>query len=371
MFALRQLSLVAVLFVGLSAEAKGKGKIIDFRTVPKTLQTVADALGKEKKDATKRAALALTLDDMLRAKAEVSDGKLYDELAGDLLNDVLDRMCEAGEVYSTERGPDSWHPRVDFFFKDSVKIYPGRVAKDFRRKYVKKALGKHIDSGYRNTPLTLEFSSAANEDEFQAWTDEKGWGVIIHEAHAEAGYARIGMSWVSPGTKEAPGSRVERPAWVAFYKQPKPGVGTYQLLAIESETAPDWRDQPLNLVPPKTEPNDLERKLRLNVRMEEVRALPARPAFKGDEEKIFDLDGDGADKLEAAQVSWLDPYRESPWPMVRAAAELKVVSLGGTAKADNLDAILRGVKHAVVKAKVEELKKGGAPAAAPAADAGP
>jgi hypothetical protein len=178
------------------------------------------------------------------------------------------------------------------------------------------------------------------------------------------------MSWVSPGTKEAPGSRVERPAWIAFYKQPKPGVGTFQLLAIESETAPDWRDQPLNVVPPKTEPSDLERKLRLNVRMEEVRALPARPAFKGDEEKLFNLDGDGAEKLEAAQVSWLEPYRESPWPMVRAAAELKVVSLGGTAKADNLDAIVRGVKHAVVKAKVEELKKG-APAATPAADAGP
>lgn len=374
MFRIRHLALAAVLLVGFSAAAKGKSKILDFRAVPKTLQSVAESLSKEKKDPAKRAALALTLDDMLRQKAEVTDGKLYDELAGVLINDVLDKMCEPGEVFSTEHGPNSFHPRVDFWFKDAVKLYPGRVAKDFRRKYTKKPLGKNIDTAYRNQPLTLEFSSAASEDEFQQWTDEKGWGVIIHEAHAEAGFARIGLSWVSPGSKEAPGGRVERPAWVAFYKQPKPGVGSFQLLAIESETSADWREQPLNLVPPKLEPSELDKKLRLAVRMEEVRALPARPAFKGDEEKLFNLEGEGPEKLEAAQVGWLEPYRDSPWPMVRAAAELKVVSLGGAPKFENLDAILRGVKHGVVKAKLEELKKSApapAPApAAPAADAG-
>jgi hypothetical protein len=75
-----------------------------------------------------------------------------------------------------------------------------------------------------------------------------------------------------------PGGRFERPSWIAFYKQPVPGRGFYQPLAIERVTATDWREQPLNLVPPKVEPNELAKKLYLAVWMEQVRALPSRPA---------------------------------------------------------------------------------------------
>ena len=345
--------------VGVAAVALGKGraKILDFTTVPKTVPNLSAALPKEKKDATKRAALALSLDDLLREKPEVSDPRLYDELAGTLLGDVLDKMCEPSEVFSTEHSPEKWNPRADMFFKERVLVYPGRVSKDFRRKFTKKPNGKNIDRGYRGQPITLDFQAAATEDEFQTWTDTKGWGILIHEAHVDSGVARIGLTWVSPGTKETPGSHFERPAWVAFYKQPRPGVGTFQLLAIEPETSTDWREQPINVVPPKTEPNDLERKLRISVWMEDVRALPVRPAFLGDEEKVFNLEGDGDEKLEAAQLPLLEPYRDSSSPMVRAAAELKVMTLGGFGRPENVSNILKVMKHGVVKAKLEELAK--------------
>jgi hypothetical protein len=361
---------LAVLALSAVALAKGKGKILEFKGVPKTIPTIAEALPKEKKDATKRAALALSMDQLLREKPEVTDGKLYDDLTGTLINDVLEKMCEPSEVFSTEHGPDHWNPRADVFFKDSVKIFPGRVSKEFRRKYTKKPMGKNIDRGYRGQPATVEFTSAASEDEFQAWTDTKGWGMVIHEAHVDtaSGVARIGLTWVSPGTKETPGGHFERPAWVAFYKQPKPGVGMFQLLAVESETATDWREQPVNLVPPKTEPNDLERKLRLAVWMEDVRALPVRPAFSGDEEKIFNLDGEGDEKLEAAQLPMLEAYRDSSSPMVRAATELKIFSLGGTAKVDNIEAVLKTMKHGAVKPKLEQLKAAPTPQPQAAAD---
>jgi hypothetical protein len=346
--------------------AKGKGKYVDLRSVPKTVTTLSEALPREKKDPTKRAAIALTLDDMLRAKPEVTDPKLYDELAGALFNDVLDKMCEPSEVFSTDHDPEKWNPRADVFFRETVKVFPSRVSPELHRKYTKKPQGKNIDRGYRGQAATLEFQTAESIDAFHAWTDTKGWGVIIHEAHVDTGVARIGLTWVSPGTPEKPGGHFEHPSWIAFYKQPKPGVGTFQLLAIEPETATDWRDQPLNLVPPKTEPNDLSRKLRLAVWMDNVRALPVRPAFMGDEEKVFNLDAEGGeDRLEGAQLTLLDAYRGEASPaMVRAAAELKVAALGGNANPGNVQTLVKEIKHGAVKAKLEELAK--APAGAPA-----
>ncbi len=368
MVARRPHLLLLLVLASFAALAKGHGKMIDLRTVPKTIPNVSDALAKEKKDPNKRAAYALTLDDMLRSKPE-ADSRLYDELAGALINDVLDKMCEPTEVFATEVDPDKWNPRAEVFFKTDVRVYPGRVSGEFRRKYTKKPMGKNIDRGYRGQPATFDFQVAANEPEFTRWTDAKGWGVVIHEARFDSGVARIGLTWVSGGTKDKPGGHVEHPAWVAFYKQPKPGVGSFQLLSIEPETAVDWREQPINMVPAKTEPNELERKLHLSVWMEDVRALPVRLAFLGDEEKIFNLDGEGDDKLEAAQLSWLEPYREHTSPMVRAAAELKIARLGGQWKPDNIETVLKFITHAAVKAKLEEQKKQ-PPPAAPELDAG-
>jgi hypothetical protein len=372
LFSNRHLRIALVTLTAASlAWSRGKGKLIDMRAVPKTVQSVSEALPRERRDATKRAALSLTLDDLLHQKPEVTDPKIYDELTAMLINDVLDKMCEPSEVFSTEHGPEKWNPRADFFFRETVKLFPGRASKEFHRKYTKRPAGKNIDRGYRNQPLTLDFSTATTEDDFAQWTDTKGWGAVIHEVRLDSGVARIGLTWVSPGTKEVPGAHFERPAWVAFYRQPKPGVGAFQLLAIEPETATDWREQPVNVVPPKTEPNDLERKLRLAVWMEDVRALPNRPAFRADEEHIFELDGEGDEKLEAAQLPMLEPYRDASSPMQRAAAELKIAALGGTAKLDNVQGALREVKHAAVKARLEELaKKLPPPDAEPAADAG-
>lgn len=337
----------------------GRSKMLEIKGAPKTPAAVAEAISKAGKDANRRTGLSLVLDELLRSKPELNDPALYDQLAGTLFNDVLDKMAEPTDAFSTDYGSDKFNPRADLFFRETVKVRPGRTTKEFRRRYTKKAQGKNIDRGYRNQPLTVDFATAASDDEFQQWTDVKSWGVVLHAAHVDTagGIARIGCTFISNGSKDVPGGRFERPSWVAFYKQPKPGVGSFQLLAIEPVTATDWRLQPINLVPPKVEPNELAKKLYLAVWMEQVRALPARPAFGAQEEALFNLQYDTAEKFEASQVAWLDPYRDSDSPMVRAAAELKLAALGGPWRADSAYIISRGVKHPVVRARLEELLK--------------
>lgn len=348
---LRLTSLFAVLLA--SVAFAGRGKILEVKTVPKSVKTVSEALPKEKKDVNRRSAMSLVLDDLLRAQPEVTEPALYDQLAGSLFSDVLDRMAEPGDAFSTDVGPDKYTPRADVFFRETVKVKPGRLTKDFFRKYTKKMQGKNIDRAYRNQPLTLSFNTAASDDEYAAWTESKGWGVVVHTAHVDtaAGVARIGCTFVSPG------GRFERPSWVAFYKQAKPGVGAFQLLAIEPVIATDWREQPINVVPPKVEPNELSRKLALHVWMEQVRGIPSRPAFLPQEEQLFNVQLEGADKIEAAQLPWLEQYRDSDSPMVRAAATLKAVSLGAEAKPDSVYIISRGLRHPVARARMEELLK--------------
>jgi hypothetical protein len=337
--------------------AAGRPKIIEAKGMPKTIPALAAALAKEKKDGAKRASYSLALDDLLRAKAEENDMRIVDELAYAIINDVLDRMCEPTDVFTTEPGPAKFNPRADVILREQVKVRPDRVSVKFHRRYQKKPQGKNIDRAHRNQPVTFDFAPAETEEEWVKYVDTQGWGVLIHAVHHDSasGVARVGLTWVSPGTKEKPGGTFERPAWVGFYK--RPGTGTFALLGLEPELATDWREQPINVVPPKTEPSELTRKLSLAVWMEQVRATPNRPAFLNDEGKVFALDLEGNDRLEAAQAPWLEKYRDSDSPMVRAAVEIKLAELGAPWKKENVDALLKQVKHPVVKAKLEELAK--------------
>ena len=129
------------------------------------------------------------------------------------------------------------------------------------------------------------------------------------------------------------------------------------LVAMEPQTATDWREQPFNLMPPKGEPTELSRKLALHIWMEQVRALPNRPAFLPQEEALFNVTFEGGEWPAQAPPAWLEPYRDSDSKLVRAVAELKLAALGGQWKPDSVYLLSLGVKHPVVKAKLEELLK--------------
>ncbi len=357
---LRSTFVLAAVFAS-TALAAGRSKMIvlETKTVPKNVKTLSEQLPKLK-DPVKRSAMALVLDDLLMAQPEVMDPALYDQLAHNLFNDVTARMAEPTDVFSTSSSPDSFAPRVDFIFRETVKVKPGRVPKTFSRRYALKLQGKNIDRVYKNQPVKIDFVAAATDDEFNQWTDDKGWGVIVHAAHVDAqnGVARIGCTFVSPGTPEAPGGRFVRPSWVGFYKQGKPGLGGFYAMGLEPVTANDWREQPINLVPPKAEPNDLTRKLAMNVWMEQVAAIPPRLKFLPQEEALFELDVDGPNPLDAAQPQFIEAHRDDESPMARAAVELKLAFSGGAWSPDSVFLLTKQVRHPVARARLEEqLKK--------------
>ncbi len=330
----------------------GRSKMVELKNVPKTAKSVADNLAKEKKDPNRRS-LAVALDEMLRAAPEVQDQAVYDQLAGLLLNDVFDRMGEPSDVFTTEYGPDKYGPRADIMIRESSKIRPGRVSKNFARNYIKKLQGKKIDPVYRGQMARFGMTVAENDAEFTKWTDTKGWGVVFHAGHLDpSGIARIGVTFVSPGTPEDPGGKFEQPSWIGFYSQQKPGV-PFQALYVASATATDSREQLVNILPPKVEPTDPVRKLAVAVWMEMVRALPLREKFTDEEQEIFDVT---LDELEVP-VGLIEAYRDSDSAMVRAAATAKAVKMGGALNPNSVFLISRSLRHPAARARMEELLK--------------
>ncbi|MBL8952196.1 MAG: hypothetical protein JNK82_15545 [Myxococcaceae bacterium] len=359
---LRVFFVLAVAFaVATPALAAGRAKMIvlETKTVPKNVKTLSEQLPKQK-DAAKRSAMALVLDDLLRAMPEVTDPMLYDQLAHNLFTDITARMAEPTEVFSSSSAPDSFAPRLDFFFREQVKVKPGRVPKTFSRRYSVKLQGKNVDRVYKIQQTKIDFVAAATDDEFNAWTDAKGWGVVVHSAHVDTttGVARIACTFVSNGSPEAPGGRFVRPSWVGFYKQGKPGLGGFYTMGLEQVTSNDWREQPINIVPPKAEPNDLTRKLAMAVWMEQVAGIAPRLKLLPQEEALFELDPEGPNALDAAQPAFIEAYRDAESPMVRAAVELKLATNGGQWSPDAVFLLTKQVRHPVVRARLEEqLKK--------------
>jgi len=339
--------------------ARGKMITLETKSIPKNVKTLSESMPKQK-DPAKRSAQALVLDDLLMAQPEVQDPALYDQLAHNLFNDVTQRMAEPTDVFSTNSAIDSYAPRVDFLFRETVKVRPGRVPKTFSRRYALKVQGKNIDRVYRNQPVKIDFVAAATDDEFYSWTDSRGWGVIVHSAHVDAqnGVARIACTFMAPGTAENPGGRFVRPSWVGFYKQGKPGLGGFYTMGLEQVTSNDWREQPINIVPPKTEGNDLTKKLAMHVWMEQVAAIPPRLKFLPQEEALFELDDEGPNKFDAAQPQFIEQHRDDESPMARAAVELKLAEIGGNWQPDSVFLLTKQVRHPIVRERLEaQLKK--------------
>lgn len=352
----RRSVVLAVSLVALSAWA-GKGKILEFKTMPRTVDGLAKQLEKEK-DAVRRMGLAMVLDQMLREKPETTDLKVYDEIGHLLLDKVLDQLAADTEVFEWPGGElqDEFAPRGDVLGKGEARIYPGRISKNFRRTYIKTPRGKRVDRGFRGQPCRVNINVPDSEDEYFKWVEKEGFGIQMHSINIDGQYARAAMNFVSPGKGDKP-PRHERPVFVAFFKQPKPGT-PWTVLSIEQVTALDYREQEVNIIPPRSaQVSDWERKLRLAVWFEDVRTInPSRKAFTSEEERLFNLAGEGADKLEPAQLPLLEPYRMSDHPMVRAAAELKAIELGGATTPSTVDFILKTLKHPVAIARLKEAR---------------
>ncbi len=320
--------LLASLVCAAAAEARPKSKLVEIRTLPSTVKGLAATL-KTEKPGDFREALLWSLETKLREKGtELTEPDAIDAMTEALLGRIFEEMAAANDVWTWE-GQDG--PRGDVLIRGTVKLKPGRTSSGFDKKFTVSPKGKRIDRGYLNTPCTVQVVTAAGEAEWFEWVGSKGWGAALHAVQVTDDVARVGLQLLSPGKADAPAPRHERPVWVAYFRRERPDA-PWELFLFEPYTSKEQRTQESNLLPadPRAKLTDAQKKLVLALRMEDVRLLDAsKAALSAKDYAWFTLHGLTEAPVDAKTVGWLDAYRTSDHPLVRAAAVLKAASLGG------------------------------------------
>lgn len=306
-----------------TAFAASRVKFIDFRSIPRTVPGLRTLLGKEKNQDTRTAA-ALTLSNVMRQSGKPILAPETDVAVTVVLDAVFDQMAAPTDIYTWEK--DNFGARGDILCREKALLYPGVVSAGWEKKFTRLLKGKRIDRGYLNSDCTLTVTAAKTPEEFWAWVDTKGWGILPHTVLATDNVARVGLTLFSKGsTGIAP--RAEKPVYVGFVHREKESAD-WTLLSAEPVTQLDVRKQESNIFADNQKPTDDERKERLAQWMELVKALPPRASLTSLDQQYFLLQGTGADNITNKEKALLEPYRKHESALVRAAAELKLSRLG-------------------------------------------
>ena len=350
--------LLIALVAGSAALARGRAKVIDIKLLPQTIPGLANLLASKSKDQQFRTLAALFLDHQLRTRGvELTSTEDVEELLGLLLDAVAANMTAPdNDIYTWEK--DKFGPRSDVLCKTRILIFPGRVSGSFTHKVTVKMKGKRIDRGYLNEECTLTATAAKDPAEWYEWTGSQGWGLNPFAAYTADHVARIGFAFYSPGQRGAPFPNLEKPTYVGFASHDEPRDGgavdlEWKLVAAEPITDPDNRKQACNLCQ-QDKPTEMEKRLRLAIWMESVRALdPVRETFSPQDSAIFQLNGTGADALDPKKdKSLLEPYLAGEVPIVQAAAALKLSKMSNAPNPSALADALFAVKHPAAKSEL-------------------
>lgn len=337
------------------AAARPKSVMMEFRNVPSSPRAMAKVLTTEKPGAFRNKVLD-ALESKLREKGEpLEDPDAIDAMTAVMFEKLLEDMAAATDVWVWEAN-DS--PRGDLLIRQTVKLYPGQNSSGFTKAVTVSPKGKRIDRGYLNTPCTVEVSVAKGPADWHAETEKNGkWVAALHPVKQSEGVARVAVSLFSPGKGEPPAPRHERPVWLAFFKQEAAGA-PWELLFFEPAVAKEQRLQETNLLPGdgKAKLTDAQKQLVLDLRMQDVRFInPERKTLTKDELKWVSLEGLSGSPLDAKRVAWLDPYRLSEVPMVRAVAVLRTAQLGGAVGVAEVAKAVETVKAVAVQAEALAL----------------
>lgn len=341
---LRPLALVTLLLCSAAAEAKGRYKFIDLKTMPKKATDLAGLLrAMKEKDPSKRAAASLLLDDSLREKSdELKNASDAEAVLTVLLEKTFKDMAGVNDIYGWNKDENA--PRADMLCK-KLLVLPGRVSPGYSHKFNNTILAKHADQGgVQGKTCDTEVAAAKNDAEFYAWVANQGWGILPYAVMInEEGVTRGGFQFLSPGNTSYPAPRFERPTYIGFAEKKD---DQWTLVANEPALYNDWHKQECNIYPPESSKiSEQEKRARVANWMESIRGVnPGRDRFMGSEVPIFKIDGPGNDKFEKSELPMIEPYQNSDNPMVKAAAQIKSSQLGG------------GVSAAVMGETMAQLK---------------
>lgn len=350
-------ALVAALLLAPGASARPKGKMFEIKDPPSTAHAWLEAALAEKPGAARDANL-FSMEARLREKGEeLTDPDAVDALVATTFEKIFDDMAGPTDVWVWEGETGA---RGDVLVREKVLLFPGRTSTGFSKELTVQPKGKRIDRGYLNSKLTVKVAVAKSDADWFAWTDAKGWGAAVHPVLVNDNVARVVVQLFSPGKKDSPGPRHERPVWVAYFKRAKADA-PFELALFEPAMGLDQREQEANVISltVKNRPTEAHKKLILALRMEDLRYLnPARPLFSNREAEWFALKGLTECPVDAKTVAWLEPWRTAEHPLQRAAAVLKLDDLHAPVKPAELLWVYANVKlvpvQLVAQAKLEK-----------------
>ncbi len=354
----RSLHAGIVVFLLLTAAPAFAGKVKFIEVVdPNALSSPRAMLAalEPMKPGPARDALMLQLDTKLREKgAPLDDPEQLDALAGLMFQRILEDMAAPGEVWTWE-GDDA--PRGDVLIREKLLLFPGRVSSEFKKDITVTPKGKRIDRSYADTACKVTVQPAKSEPEWNGWVETKGWGAAMHEVKWMDDVARVAVTVTAPGKAGMPGPKHQRPAWIGYFKRPKKSepwtVGLFAPTQAKEQKAAEANVSSLDA---KVQATEQHKKLVLALRMEDVRMIPpTRTALTPHEANWFSLKGLTGSPVDAKTQGWLEPYRADVSPMVRAAAVVKLLELGGKAKGGELADILVNVRLTQVVADAQAL----------------
>jgi hypothetical protein len=339
---------LSMLLLAAPVVARPKSTFIELRTLPKDVKGLATIVSKEKpSDFRKQAVWAM--ETKLREKGEeLTDPDAVDAIVDETLKRVFDDMALPTDVYKWE-GDDA--PRGDVLIRDPVLILPGRTSSGFAKQYSVSPMGRRIDGGFRNTKCTVKITVAKSPAEWFTHVDTKGWGIALDPLKTSDGVVRIVLRFLSKAGTEPASARHERPVWVGFFRQEATGGPWVPVLFLPA-AAKLQAEQETTLMPvdPKETITEAMKQHVLAIRLGDLAVInEVRSTLHQNEAKWTSLDGLSGSVVDRKNAAWLEPLRTSTEPLVRAAAILKLTSLGVATTADELIDIITTVKQARVQ----------------------
>lgn len=348
----RFFAMCCVLVVGVSIDTLGRPKssVFEIKTLPNKVKALATIVEREK-GGDFRTQAVWALETRLREQGVVlAEPDAVDALLDEMLQRMVSDMSSSSDVYKNE-GDDA--PRADFIDAETALVFPGRNSSTFSKTYTARPVGKRLTRALYNKDCKLKVTVAKSAGEWFQHVETKGWGIAIDPVLVNDAVARVVVRLFSKGEGQVAFSRHERPVWVAFFKQEVDG-GPWLPVLWNPVQAKLQRDQETTLLPvdPKAKPTDAIKQHVLSVRFGDLAFInPARSTLHETELKWTTLNGLSGTVVEAKNVAWLEPYRRSEGPLVRAAAILKGTGLGVSASSDELLDVISSVKHARVQAE--------------------
>jgi hypothetical protein len=346
-----RLTLAACLLVSSMLAAKAPPVVIDLhpqkKVYPTSPKALAQLCAKEKPGPAQRQLLFMLEARLRELNTPIETPEDVDAITELMFEKIFNEMSAPTDIFSWKLDDA---PRGEVLLREKIKLFPGQNTSKFLRKFTNIPKGKRIDRAFADSSLSLEVSVAKSETDFYNTLEDSSssvWGAAVHPVYSSENVARVAVQLFSPGRGDPPAAVHQRPVWVGLFQR-ETDASPWQVIDFAPALSQTQKGQESNMMPvdPKEKITDLHRQFILNLRMADVRYInPARKVLTAHELSFVLLLGlNGESPVDAKKVAWLEPYKASASPLVRAVAILRSAALDAPATPAELASVIENVK---------------------------